>query len=108
MSAITQAKRGGEPPMPELLLDGQDYTGLYADLSYYLHHPERGSTDTARLLAMACDNPTGDLLIWLATHQGQTVDIDATCRGAHITGRVTITGATRWEFDGEASSQPME
>ena len=55
--------------------------------SYYLHHPERGST---------------------ATHQGQTVDIDATCRGAHITGRVTITGATRWEFDGEASSQPME
>ena len=50
--------------------------------SYHLHHPERGSTDTARLLAMACDNPTGDLPIWLATHQGQTVDIDATCRGS--------------------------
>ena len=94
--------------MPELLLDGHDYSGQYNDLSYYLHHPERGSNEAARLLAIACDNPTGDLLTYLATHQGQTIDIDATCRGSHITGRVTITGATRWEFDGQASSQPIE
>ena len=56
---------------------------FYADPSYHFHHPERGQhRHRTRLLAMVRDNPsTGDPLIWLATHQDRTVDIDATCRG---------------------------
>lgn len=90
-----------------LTLDGQDFTGLYTDLAYYTHTPPRGSDEPARITALACDNPRGPLLSWLAAHEGDTTQITASTRGIIITGTVHITGASRWEFTEDPTTEPI-
>ena len=85
-----------------LTLDGTDYSGQYTDLAWYQDYPPKGDPTPARITALACENPTGDLLTYVATHQGATVDVVAVCRGTRITGTCTITGASRWTFAVEA------
>ena len=87
--------------MTSLILDGQAYDSSthYADLSWLIHQPPRGSSDPATITALVCDNPSGELLVWLAQHIGAVVPVTVTTRGATLTGSVTITGATTWRVD---------